>query len=139
MADEEKNENEEAQDGEEKPKKDKGPLKLMGAVVGLLGVGAILATMAVPSGPEPIPSYQGPYHLKLFSADHVSNTPDNFYTRYIKSDPHAEYFAYDEAYITNRALDPLFTSWLEHEMGQLVSRTSMELSLIHISEPTRPY
>ena len=80
MADEEKQEAEDEpkategeesseEGGEDKPKKDRGPLKLLGGVIGLIAAGGVLAFMALPSKPGPPPRFTGPYHHSLFEAE----------------------------------------------------------------------
>lgn len=124
MADEEENTE---TDGEEKPKKDRGPLKMLGAVLALVGVGGGLAMMAIPSKPEENPTLQGPLHDKLFEDQVVSNTTDANFTRFIKTDPQIEYFAYDPLYVDGRDEDPLFRAWISSELNALISSQGLDL------------
>lgn len=118
-------EGEEATSEEEAPKKDKGPIKLLGGVVGLIAAGGALAFMALPSKPAPPAKFAGPYHHQLFETDFVSNVEDNNFTRFIKTNPQVEYFAYDEAYLATRVTDPGYQALLNHVFGTLVSKQDM--------------
>ena len=128
MADEEKKEAEDgnAENSEEGSKKGKGPIKLVGALVGVVGLGAALAVMAIPSGPKEVPKFTGPYFHQLFAKQKTSNTVDNDYKRYIKANPQVEFFAYDAGYMVNRDLDPLYQAWLDDTFGNLMAGKSLE-------------
>lgn len=128
MADEEKQEGQTTSDenAESKPKKNKGPIKLIGALVGVVGLGAALAVMAIPSGPKEVPKFTGPYFHQLFAKQKTSNTVDNDYKRYIKANPQVEFFAYDANYMLNRDLDPLYQAWLDDTFGNLMAGKSLE-------------
>ena len=108
------------------PKKDKGPIKLLGGVIGLIAAGGALAFMALPSKPEVAPKFTGPFHHQLFEEQFISNVKDNNFTRFIKTNPQVEYFAYDEAYIKNRVTDPGYTALLQHVFGGLASRQNLD-------------
>ena len=106
-------------------KKSGGGLKLLGGVVGLIGVGASLALMAVPSKEQDHP-FKGPYYLPLFEEEFVSNVADDHFTRFLKTSPAVEAFAYDETYTTQRAGDLLYQSWLQNDLGMLLRSMSLE-------------
>ncbi|MEM8713390.1 MAG: hypothetical protein AAGG01_20785, partial [Planctomycetota bacterium] len=84
MADEEeeKKENEEGSEAESGEKKSsKGPLKLLGGVLGLIATGTILAVMAKPSK-EVLPSFTGPaMHTFFTDGEIVGNPLDDNYSR----------------------------------------------------------
>jgi hypothetical protein len=121
----------EAEEGSEEgsedgPKKDKGPIKLLGGMVGLIAAGGALAFMALPGKPGEGTKFTGPYNHSLFEVQFISNVEDNNFTRFIKTNPQVEYFAYDEAYITKRVTDPGYSALLQHVFGSLVSRRNLD-------------
>ncbi len=118
---EKKNEGE----GEETPKK-KLPVKLVGALVGVVGLGAALAMMAIPSGPKEIPRFIGPFFHDLVDTDIVSNTKDDHFKRFIKYKPQVEFFAYDAEYLNARMADSLYTAWLNDSFSGLASNKSID-------------
>ena len=129
MSDEEKEAAEaKTEEGAEagKPKKNKGPIKLVGALVGVVGLGAALAVMAIPSGPKETPKFQGPFFHQIFKQEKTSNTSDNNYKRYIKANPQVEFFAYDPNYMINRDLDPLYLAWLDDSFGTLMAGKKLD-------------
>ncbi|MFT7680108.1 MAG: hypothetical protein ACI8QC_004114 [Planctomycetota bacterium] len=125
MADEETDEAE----GNDAPKKDRGPLKLLGGALGLVVVGGALAMMAIPSKEAIKPRQQGPYFHKLFENTLISNVDESNYTRFIKTDPQIEFFSYDPDYVMSRDADLLYRAWLESEVTTLIS--SMKLDEIY--------
>lgn len=130
MADEEKEpeENEEgAEAGEgEEQKKSKGPMKLLGAVVGLIGAGTVLAVMAKPSVEE-LPSFEGPaMHTFFLDGEIVGNPLDDNYSRYLKFSPSCSYFAYDLAYPESRRADEHYETLLRESMQYRISQYRME-------------
>jgi len=128
MSDEDKKEAEAntEESAEDSPKKSKGPIKLVGALVGVVGLGAALAVMAIPSGPKEIPKFTGPFFHQLFPSDKTSNTNDDNYKRFIKLSPQVEFFAYDAAYMNTRELDPLYLAWLNDSFGTLVGGKKLD-------------
>ncbi|HPF12721.1 MAG: hypothetical protein H6830_09640 [Planctomycetes bacterium] len=106
--------------------KGKGPIKLIGALVGVVGLGAALAIMAIPRGPKETPRFKGPFFHQLFSKVVTSNTMDNDFKRFIRTNPQVEFFAYDGAYLTNRDLDPLYKAWLDDSFNALVSGKKLD-------------
>lgn len=113
-------------EGEDKPKKDRGPIKLLGGVLGLVAVGGALAVMAVPSKLEAKPRQQGPFFHKLFETTLISNVNESNYTRFIKTDPQIEFFSYDPDYVMGRDGDPLYRAWLESELTTLISSMNLD-------------
>ncbi|MCA9000905.1 MAG: hypothetical protein KDB61_03210 [Planctomycetes bacterium] len=127
MAKKEAEENAEAKsaEGEEASKK-KSPIKLVGALVGVVGAGAALAVMAIPSGPKEIPRFTGPYSHDLVDEAVVTNTKDDHYKRFIKYKPQVEFFSYDANYMTTRMNDELYTAWLNDSFSGLASNRSID-------------
>jgi hypothetical protein len=127
MAKKEANEGEEpkAAEAEEAPKK-KSPVKLVGALVGVVGLGAALAMMAIPSGPKEIPRFTGPYFHDLVDKEVVSNTKDDHYKRFIKYTPQVEFFSYDANYLNARMKDELYSAWLNDSFTGLASNKSID-------------
>ncbi len=117
---------EEQQEGEPKAKGGKGPVKLLGALVGVVGLGAALAVMAIPSGPKETPKFTGPYFHQLFTKQVVSNTRDNDFKRFIKTNPQVEFFAYDGDYLINRNQDSLYKAWLDDSFNSLVAGKKLD-------------
>ena len=81
--------------------------------------------MAVPSKEQDHP-FKGPYYLPLFEEEFVSNVADDHFTRFLKTSPAVEAFAYDETYTTQRAGDLLYQSWLQNDLGMLLRSMSLE-------------
>ncbi|QDV04985.1 hypothetical protein Poly30_04800 [Planctomycetes bacterium Poly30] len=130
MADEDKEpkENEDgAEPGEgDEQKKSKGPLKLLGGIVGLIGAGTILAVMAKPSVEE-VPKFVGPaMHTFFLEGEIVGNTRDDNYSRYLKFSPSCSYFAYDLGYPESRRADEHYETLLRETMQFLVSQYLMD-------------
>lgn len=110
----------------ETPKKSKAGLF---AAVGLLlacGLGAVVATMAIPKPPEPEPVLQGPFVSKLSKKDITVNLAGEGSRRYLVMSLNAEYFAYDQSYVDARlggsgAEDPLYTAMLKDALLKLAA------------------
>ena len=115
---------EKAEDGEKTPKK-KSPIKLVGALVAVVGLGAALAMMAIPSGPKETPRFVGPFFHDLVDKDVVTNTKDDHFKRFVKYKPQVEFFAYDEEYINARKSDLLYGAWLNDSFSGLASSKSI--------------
>lgn len=111
---------EKAEDGEETPKK-KSPIKLVGALVGVVALGAALAMMAIPSGPKETPRFIGPFFHDLVDEAVVTNTKDDHFKRFIKYKPQVEFFAYDAEYINARKADMLYSAWLNDSFSGIAS------------------
>lgn len=110
-----------SEDGEDAPKKDRGPIKMLAGAVGLLAIGGGLAFMAIPSKPEAKPTLQGPLHDQLFEEEFIANTTDASFTRFIKTNPQIEFFAYSPDYVDKRDEDPLYRVWIESDLGALIN------------------
>lgn len=124
MAEEEINENEDGtEDGaEEEPKKGKGSIKLLGAVVGLLTAGSALAMMAMPKK-EVAKVLDGPAMHRFFGEeDLVGNPLDDNFSRYIKFKPSCSFFAYDLLYPSTRVLDEHYLTALKEAMVFTISQ-----------------
>lgn len=122
MAEEEINEAEgEAPEGEEEPKKSKGSIKLLGAVVGLIALGSALAVMAMPKKEE-VKSFEGPAMHNFFENEIVGNPLDDNFSRYIKFSPSCSYFAYDLTYPSTRMADQHYEKSLKQAMQFTISK-----------------
>ncbi|MCP3914816.1 MAG: hypothetical protein GY711_04550 [bacterium] len=122
MAEEEKEEPDDEQAGEgseesSEEEKDRGPVKLVGGIVGIVAVGAILAIMAAPSTEERM-VLTGPFPFQILEAPFQANALDGNLTRYVRFTPHCEFFAYEEAYLATRATDPLYLPELKTALSQ---------------------
>lgn len=106
MADEEKKE-EEAGAGEEAPKKSKKPLFLGGGIVGLVAAAYIVSMVALPGESTP-PPFDGPFIVQLTDGDVQVNLKGNNGSRYLVMSLRAEYFGYDETYVTTRVADAVY-------------------------------
>lgn len=128
MADNDEEPNEDGAEGTEgeEQKKSKGPLKLLGGIVGLIAAGTILAVMAKPSV-EVLPKFDGPaMHTFFPDGEIVGNTRDDNYSRYLKFSPSCSYFAYDLAYPESRRTDQHYETLLRETMQFLVSQYLMD-------------
>ncbi|MDF1836462.1 MAG: hypothetical protein P1V35_01215 [Planctomycetota bacterium] len=115
---------EDGEEGDGTPKK-KSPIKLVGALVAVVGMGAALAVMAIPSGPKETPRFVGPFFHDLVDKDVVTNTKDDHFKRFVKYKPQVEFFAYDAEYINSRMNDQLYTAWLTDSFSGLASNKSI--------------
>ena len=133
MADEEKPEDAPAEgedsQGEGKPKKNRGPLKLLIGVILLVATGGVLATMAVPKKEKEY-KLTGPYFARLLDKDIVVSTPDGNATRYLKFRVDCEYAAYEEPYFATRAADPFFLPYLNAEAQTIASSRTLSESAL---------
>lgn len=127
MADEDNDEieNEESAETEGGEKKSKGPIKLLGGIVGLIGAGTMLAVMAKPSK-EVLPSYSGPaMHTFFLDGEIVGNPLDDNFSRYLKFSPSCSFLAYDLAYPESRRLDQHYETLLKESMQFTISQYRM--------------
>ncbi len=129
MAEEEKDEAEEkGAEGEEEKSasgKKKG-IMLGGGLMGLIGVAYMVAMMAVPSGPPEAIPLAGPFVAAL-SEDKVQvNLAGEGNKRFLIMDINAIFRAYEEDYITNRVLDPLFSALLQDALIDVASKKSRD-------------
>lgn len=117
MADEE-----EKPEGEEEdaPKKSKGPMLIVGAIFGVIALGAGAAFMAIPAK-EPVRRVMGPFHYSLFEEKFSTNLQDNQGRRFLQLLLDCMYFAYDETYLPARALDPLYDPIMRDVIGRVIS------------------
>jgi len=113
---------------EAKPKKDRGPLKLLLSVILLVATGGALAVMAIPAKPV-VHIVQGPFFTQLLD-EIVVSTPDSNGTRYLKFRVGAEYAAYDEAYQEARLADPFYTPYLKSKAELIASSHTLIESAI---------
>ncbi|MCC6408112.1 MAG: hypothetical protein IT453_13200 [Planctomycetes bacterium] len=133
MADEKKP----AQDGQkpgegEAPKKNKLPLILGGGTVAVLALAFVASLMAVPKH-VPEPELEGPFVAKLSKSDIQANLAGADGKRYVVLSLQAEYFAYEEHYVTSRlgggaggghgpaTEDPLYLVQLKDAMIELAA------------------
>ncbi len=125
MAEETKTEPDEGStDGEPEvePKKSRGTLKLLGAVVGLIGAGTALALVAMPSKPA-VKKLEGPsLHILFAAGEFVGNPLDDNYSRYLKFKPSCSFLAYDLTYPEMRRTDPHYETLLRELMQHTVSK-----------------
>lgn len=125
MADEEDDPPVDDEAGEETPKS-RGPLKLLGAVVGLIGAGAMLAVMAMPKTAT-TPTFEGPgTHIFFPQGEIVGNPLDDNFSRYVKFSPSCTYFAYDLAYPEARRNDPTYETLLREAFQSTISRSKID-------------
>jgi len=125
MADEADNTPADGEGDEAKPRA-KGPLKLLGAVVGLIGAGTMLAVMAMP-GKTTTPTFQGPgTHIFFPDGEIVGNPLDDNFSRYVKFSPSCTYFAYDLAYPEARRNDPTYETLLREAFQSTISRSKID-------------
>ncbi len=129
MADDDKDpkENEDGETPEEggEETKSKGPIKLLGGIVGLIAAGTILAVMAKPSK-EVLPSFVGPGMHDLFVPKEIVGNPlDDNFSRYLKFSPSCSFFAYDLAYPESRRADLHYETILKEVIQFTISRYRM--------------
>lgn len=109
----------------------KAPLKMAGALVAVLSLGAVAAFMAIP-GKETKPHFGGPFSFNIISKDEKisANTLDNNQSRYLQLGLHCEYFAYDETYLSLRVTDPLYKPTLLSEVNALISTKRLSQAMV---------
>lgn len=112
-------------EGAEGEAKKKLPIKLIGGAVGLIAAGAILAMVALPKKKE-IPRLEGPFYTALTAEPVPVSTVDNNNRRYVKFAVDAEYRAYVETYVTNRANDPFYASTLRSRIERAASNKTIK-------------
>ena len=112
-----------AADGE--LKKSKLPLKLLGAVVGLAGAGAILAMVALPKRKVP-KVLEGPFYVSLTEEPIPVSTVDNNNRRYVKFAVDAEFRAYQQIYVSGRRSDPFFAPTLRSRIERSASNKTIK-------------
>ena len=124
MAEEEQ---EEAQTEEQEaaPKKSKGPALLVGAIFGVIALGAGTAFMAIPAK-EKVRRFEGPFHFPLFEEKFNANLRDNQQRRYLQALLDCMYFAYDETYLPTRATDPLYDPIMRDAVGRVISSKTLD-------------
>ena len=112
----------EGQDGEAAAPSSRGPLKLLGAVIGLISTGLVLAVMATPKSRAP-ERFRGPDVHAFFGPDGelVANTRDDNFSRYVKFRPSCSFLAYDLEYPDRRREDPQYEAVIEERMQTLIS------------------
>ncbi len=113
---------------ESKPKKNRGPLKLLLSVVLLVAAGGGLALMAIP-GKEKIHKLDGPYFAPLLD-EVIVTTPDGNGTRYLKFRADCEYAAYDPSYLEVRTADPFYEPYLKSKAELIASSRHLSESAI---------
>lgn len=121
MADEDKTATE-APEGEqpEEEKRSKGPIKLIGGIVGVLGLGVAAAIMAIPTR-DTTPRFLGVFHHSIFEEKFSANLRDNNQTRFLQLMLDCEYSAYSPDYLAARVEDPLYEPRLRDAVGRVVS------------------
>lgn len=103
--------------------KSRGPMKLLGGVVGLIGAGTMLAMMAMP-GTTKTPTFQGPgVHVFFPEGEIVGNPLDDNFSRYAKFAPSCQFFAYDLAYPETRRKDPMYERRLRDQFQSAISQS----------------
>lgn len=106
----------------EAPTKSKGSIKLLGAVVGLIALGSVLAMVAMPKK-EKVKSLVGPAMHRFFPEGEIVGNPlDDNFSRYIKFSPSCSYFAYDPAYPAGRSADEHYETALRESMIFTISQ-----------------
>ena len=106
----------------------RGPVKLVGGVVGLVAAGGLLAVLAVPAK-KVRPRLEGPFFAQLTEEPVPVSTIDSDNRRYVKFAVDAEYKAYREEYVIERWQDPFFAPTLRSRIEFAASdKTIKEIS-----------
>ena len=123
----------EAQAGapEQPPAPGRKPALLGGGALCMIALAYVLATMAVPKKGVAEPVLDGPFVTKLSKTDLQVNLAGESSKRYLVMSLNAEYFAYDEKYVTGRigggaaaeggAEDPLYIAMLKDALLRLAA------------------
>jgi len=124
---EDKQKNDDAADAAGDGKKGKQGLFLGGGIVGLIACAYALFLVAVPQAPGEMP-LEGPFVVALSqSAPNVqANLKGDGGKRFVSMVVKAEYYAYDEAYATERTADPLYQAKERDAVLLLTRRKSRE-------------
>ena len=120
MAEEKEPEGEEQE--EAKPKKKAAP-KIVGGLVAVVGLGYLVAMMAIPTKFEPR-KFSGPFLAKLTEDRITVNLRDDSNKRILVMQLNVEVDAYDEAYVPVRTAEPLFTAQIKNALLGLASEKS---------------
>lgn len=86
----------------EAPKKSNKPMLFGGGAVAMIALGGILSMVAVPHKEEHKPHLEGPFVTKLSKSEIQVNLAGESSKRYLVMALNAEYFSYDESYVTGR-------------------------------------
>jgi len=106
MADEKEKEPQDTQE-ETTPKAKKKGLLMGGGVVGLIAAAYMVVMIAMP-GEKLIPPFDGPFVIPLSAADIQVNLRGDNGRRYLVMNLQATYMGYDESYVQDRVLDPVY-------------------------------
>ena len=126
MADEEK-EKPEGENTEEAPKKSKKGLLFGGGALGLIGTGAAVALLAVPTT-DKIPTFEGPFVMPLAEegTQLQANLAGEKARRYLVMDLRVEFDAYQEEYGLGRIADPLYIAKLQDSLLTISSQKTSD-------------
>lgn len=120
MADEEPKEDEEPL--EEAPPKKAAP-KIVGGLVGVVALGYVVAMMAIPSKFEPR-KFSGPFVAELTPDRITVNLSDDSNKRILVMKLKAELDAYEETYVPDRTMDPLYMAQIKDALLGIASEKS---------------
>ncbi len=119
MAEEEKQEPEEQAEGEAVESKGKGKVfKIAGALVGLLVLAYVAATMAVPGKPKH-PRFGAPFTVPMMLDDEAKipvNLDENNKTRFLQMNFNLFVRCYDDGYVNERQVDPNYEPFLRSRL-----------------------
>lgn len=121
MADEEKPDVEETEDGEATPKK--AAPKIVGGLVGVIALGYLVATMAIPAKFEPR-KFSGPLMTPLTPDRITVNLRDDSNKRILVMKLNAEVDSYEANYVPNRTMNPLYMAQIKDALLGLASEKS---------------
>jgi hypothetical protein len=122
----------------ETPKKKRTPVLLGGGAIAMITLAYMLSLMAVPKKERSDPHLDGPFVTKLSKTDIQVNLAGESSKRYLVMALNAEYFAYDEHYVTGRlgggddghgaagVEDPLYTAMLKDALLKLAATKSRD-------------
>ena len=139
MAEEEKNESEEPEEGQEEAseKEPMSPAKkrsifLGGGILGLVVVAYFVAMMAVPAEPEETPLL-GPFVAPLSEGRIQVNLSGEGNKRFLVMELQAIFEAYEETYMAERLADPLYGALLGDALIDVSSKKTRD----EVTDPTR--
>lgn len=110
----------------EKKPKSKGPIMLLGGVLGLIVLGGLGAFFALPKKAPEKPHFQGPFRAVLLDTKIAVNLRDNAGRRYLQINGECLYYGYNEEYLATRQTDPFYKSLIINAINRVASEKYLE-------------
>ncbi|HKX45437.1 MAG TPA: flagellar basal body-associated FliL family protein [Planctomycetota bacterium] len=103
-----------------------GKWKKLGAGIAAIGVLAFVAATLATPGKQGVPSYRGPFVSPVAPGSLSTNLAGNSHKRFLVMKINAMYDAYDQAYVTGRTADPVYTALVTDAVLSVSSLRTVE-------------